>query len=246
MVTWERMKQTFAWLTLAATAAFVLSPLVTDPFSGFAPDRFPVPQVNPPVQPAGYAFAIWSVIYLWLAVSALYGVWARREDPAWHRMQGSLILSLGPGALWLWVAGLNPIAATVLIFWMLAFALLALLRAPIADRWLAQAPVALYAGWLTAAAHVSLGIALGGYGLASPEFAAVIALALAVAVAAAMLWQRPEAPEYGVAVLWALVGVLVANLGGAALVQGAVLVALVLVAGMLARGLWAGQRRARL
>ncbi len=246
MVTYPRMKQTLPWLTLAATAAFVLSPLVTDPFSGFAPDRFPVPQVNPPVQPAGYAFAIWSVIYFWLSISALYGVWARRGDTAWLRMQAPLILSLGPGALWLWVAGLNPIAATVLIFWMLAFAALALLRAPAQDRWLAQAPVALYAGWLTAAAHVSLGIALGGYGLASPELAAIIALALAVAVAAVMLWQRPEAPEYGIAVLWALVGILVANIGGAALVQGAVLAALILVAGMLARGLWAGQHSARL
>lgn len=29
-----------------------------------------MPQVDPPVQPAGWAFSIWSEIYLWLIVSA--------------------------------------------------------------------------------------------------------------------------------------------------------------------------------
>lgn len=219
-----------ALLTLIATAAFVLSPLVTDPFSGFTPDRFPVPQVNPPVQPAGYAFAIWGVIYAWLSLSAVFGLWKRPDDPDWQAMRLPLILSLGPGALWLWVAGIDPLGATALIFWMLGMALWALLRAPRHDRWLAQAPVALYAGWLTAAAHVSLGISLGGFGLTSPELAAIIALAMAVGVTLAVLSRRPHAIEYAAAVLWALVGVLVANLGGAIVVQGAVVIALAVVA----------------
>ncbi len=240
------MKPILPWLTLAATAAFLLSPLVTDPFSGFAPDRFPVPQVNPPVQPAGYAFAIWSVIYLWLGISAIVGVWARRGDDGWHRMQLPLTLSLGPGALWLWVAGVNAPAATALIFWMLGCALWAVLTVPRKDRWLAQAPVALYAGWLTAAAHVSLGILLGGYGLATPENAAVIGLGLAVLIGLGVALARPHVPEYTIAVIWALIGVLVANLGASVLVQVVVIVALGVMSGAMFYGLRAGQARAGL
>ncbi len=240
------MKHALPWLTLVATAAFLLSPLVTDPFSGFDPGRFPVPQVNPPVQPAGYAFGIWSVIYLWLAISAVHGVVARRADADWQRMRVPLILGLGPGAAWLWVAGQSAEWAAVLIFWMLGAALWALLVAPLRDRWLAQAPVALYAGWLTAAAHVSLGILLGGYGLASPEVAAVLALGLAVALGLGIVLLRPHAPEYGLTLIWALVGVLVANLGGSGLVQGVVLVALVAVLSAVIHLIGTGQTRAPL
>lgn len=240
------MVRALPYLTLMATAAFLLSPYLTDPFSGFDPDRFPVPQSNPPVQPAGYAFGIWGLIYLWLAVMAVVGITRRKDDPAWRPVHLPLILSLGPGAFWLWVAGRAPIAATGLIFWMLAMALWALFRVPAQDRWLLQAPVGLYAGWLTAAAHVSLGITLGGYGVFSPELAAVVALSMAVALALFVLWLRPQMLEYGVALLWALVGVLVANLDKSLLVPLVVLVAVILLLAALGRGLWAGQRAAGL
>lgn len=240
------MKHTLPILTLIATAAFLVSPFLADPFTGFDPNRFPVPQVDPPVQPAGYAFAIWGLIYAWLAVLAVVGVTLRRNDAAWQPVHLPLTLSLGPGALWLWVAGFAPLAATVLIFWMLGCAIWALLRTPAQDRWLLRVPVALYAGWLTAAAHVSLGVAIGGYGLASGEIAAVVAVAGATLVALGVGWLRPDAPEYSAAVVWAFIAVIVANMPGAVPVAAATLVALVLVAAMTARGLWTGQRKTAL
>ena len=51
------------YLLAAATLAFLLSPSLTEPFTGYTPESFPVDQIDPPVQPAGYAFAIWGVIY---------------------------------------------------------------------------------------------------------------------------------------------------------------------------------------
>jgi hypothetical protein len=236
------MKTLLAPLTLLATAAFLISPFLTPPFTGYAPGSFPVEQIRPPVQPAGYAFAIWGLIYLWLGVSAVYGLWARREDAGWNAARLPLILSLGPGALWLWVAGFAPITASVLIVWMLACALWALARTPRADRWLLQAPVAIYAGWLTAAAHVSVGVVIGGYGLLSSTGAALLALASALVVALLTLRARPQAPEYGLTVIWALVGIIVANLSGSFVVAVAVALALAAVAALL----WTGQRRAAL
>lgn len=240
----KSMKHVLPFLTLLATAAFVLSPLVTNPFNGFDPGRFPVPQVDPPVQPAGYAFSIWGLIYVWLVVMAVIGVTLRRTDPRWQPVHLPLILTLGPGALWLWVAGFAPMSATVLIFWMLGTALWALWRTPAQDRWLLRVPVALYAGWLTAAAHVSLGVNLGGYGVLSPEMAAVVALALASVVTLDVLYLRPDLPEYGIAFVWALVAVMVANTGGPVIVLVVAGLALVLVLAAMARGLWAGQARA--
>ncbi len=240
------MKLILPILALIATLAFVLSPLVTDPFSGFDADRFPVAQVDPPVQPAGYAFGIWSVIYIWLVVSAVFALFARRGASDWGRMQGPLVLSLGPGAAWLWVAGESPEWAAALIIWMLGTALWALWAAPVRDRWLAQAPVAIYAGWLTAAAHVSLGILLGGYGLTSPEIAAAIVLSMAVLLGLGIILMRPHAPEYGLTLIWALVGVLVANLGGSGLVQGVTLAALVAVLSAVIHLASTGQARAPL
>lgn len=236
------MQNKLPFLTLLATALFLVSPFVTDPFTGFDPARFPVPQFNPPVQPAGYAFAIWGLIYLWLAVLAITAVTKRRADRAWQGVHQPLILSLGPGALWLSIAGFAPVVASVLIVWMLACALWALARAPQTDRWLVQAPIAIYAGWLTAAAHVSLGVVLGGYGWLSSDAAALLALASALALTLLVLRARPQAPEYGLTVIWALAGVMVGNLDGSALVFWAAGAALVTVAALLIWRALTGQR----
>ena len=59
-----------AFAVLAAAIAFALSPLASSGFAGFSADQFPILQDNPPVQPAGYAFSIWGVIYAWLILGA--------------------------------------------------------------------------------------------------------------------------------------------------------------------------------
>jgi len=201
-------------LVLLAALAFALSPLVSSGFNGFAPDQFPVPQDNPPVQPAGYAFAIWGVIYLWLIAGAVYGVWDRATDPDWEPMRPALIVSLVIGAGWIPVAQLSPLWATVLIWAMLMTAVLALLRTGQADHLWLRAPIALYAGWLTAASSVALGLILAGYGYVDAQVAAYGGITLALVIALLVQALRPDAPAYPAAVIWALVGVLVANLDG--------------------------------
>ena len=199
-------------ITLLAALAFALSPLLSSGFNGFAPDQFPIPQDNPPVQPAGYAFAIWGVIYVWLIAGAAYGVWDRATDPDWEPMRPALIVSLIIGAGWIPVAQLSPLWATVLIWAMLMTAVLALLRAGQADHMWLRAPIALYAGWLTAASSVALGLILAGYGYVDAQVAAYGGITLALVIALLVQALRPDAPAYPAAVIWALVGVLVANL----------------------------------
>lgn len=207
------MTRVWAALVLLAAVVFAASPLYTQGFNGFEPDEFPVPQNDPPVQPAGYAFSIWGLIYLWLIAGAAFGLLKRSDDPDWAAMRPPLVVSLAIGATWLPVANLSPVVATVLILAMLASALLSLFRVGDTDRWLQQAPVAIYAGWLTAASSVSIGLLLGGYGLLSSTWSAIVALSLGLVLALVAQYRLHRAPEYGITVIWALIGVIVANTG---------------------------------
>ena len=192
---------------------FALSPFVASDFGGFDPNQFPIPQIDPPVQPEGYAFAIWGVIYLWLIVGMGFGLWKRRDDALWHPMRTALVPSLAVGTIWLAVALKSPVWAAVLIWFMLISALIALFRSPIQDRWFAALPLGLYAGWLSAASCVSLGLLAAGYGYLDETTAALAALFLALVLTSAIQSRLGRAPSYGIGVIWALVAVVVHNVG---------------------------------
>lgn len=199
------------YLTLLAALIFAASPFFVTGFAGFDPNQFPVPQDNPPTQPAGYAFAIWGLIYLWLIVGTGFGAFWRKTNPDWQTHRLPLFVSLSVGSSWLATAQWSPIAATISIWAMLASALVALFATGRDRRWLQQAPVAIYAGWLTAASSVSIGLLLAGYGWAKPTAAALIALCIALGLTVKVQTMLKRAPEYGVTVIWALVAVVVAN-----------------------------------
>ena len=205
------MKQIYAILTLIFTATFAIAPFLTAPFSGFRADQLPIPQIDPPIQPEGYAFAIWGLIYGWLVVSALYGSVKRAENAMWDAARKPLIISLAIGTTWLSVANVSAVWATILIFLMAITAIAALLRASANDYWMFKAPVGIYAGWLTAASFVSLGSTAAGYGVLTGAMGwAYIGISGALIVAAGVL-MRCNAVPYGLTVIWALVGIIVAN-----------------------------------
>ncbi len=197
------------------TLTFALAPFITPPFTGYDPGRFPVSIPEPAVQPAGYAFSIWSVIYLWLIAHAAYGYWKRAHSMDWDAVRLPLIASLILGTVWLAIAGLYPLLATVGILFMLAFAMVAFLQADeFYDRWMLSAPLAMYAGWLSAASAVSVGVLLGGYGLLTDTESAVVMIAIVLGVAGIVQWLRPYMPVYGLTVVWALIGITVTNADG--------------------------------
>src|SRR6056297_4005485 len=177
------MQQLKAVLTLLAAVAFLLSPFFSSGFNGFTPDQFPIPQVDPPVQPAGYAFSIWGLIYLALLAGAVYGLFKRANDAGWDAARWPLIASLVVGAAWIPIANRSVFGATVLIWLMLVTAVLALLAAGKSDRLWQRSPIALYAGWLTAASCVALGLVLAGYGVLGAQMAALAMIVMALVVA---------------------------------------------------------------
>jgi hypothetical protein len=197
-----------AVLLLLATIAFGVAPFITEPFRGYAPDMFPVKIDRPSVQPAGFAFSIWGLIYLGLIAHALFGFVGRKTDPDWDTVRPYLALSVFVGALWLWIAPYFPITATFGIWLMLIAAIIAIMRINVArDPWLLGTPIAIYAGWLTAAANVSLGVIIAGYGWLTDTQSAAAMLALVLAITVMVQLRRPQLPAYGLTVIWALFGI---------------------------------------
>lgn len=230
----------WAVAALVAAIAFAASPIIFPEFAGYRPDLFPIPQEDPPVQPAGWAFSIWGLIYAWLIAGAGYGLWKRAEAPDWQAMRPALLVSLGVGFFWIPVANRLPGAATLMILVMLAAALVAMLRAGPGDPWWQRRPVALYGGWLTAASGVSIGVWLGGHGVLSPVTAAVLCLVGVTAVALTVQARRPGEWAYAAAVVWALVGIIAAN---AAAGRGLVAVLAAVGAAALLGRIWTNRAR---
>lgn len=203
-----------AALLLLVTLAFGAAPFLTPPFRGYDPALFPVNIPRPSIQPAGYAFGIWSVIYLWLAVHAVTSLWKRAENPVWDRTRLPLALAIALGSAWLSIAPVEPILATVVIIIMAAAALSAFLRADTeTDRWLLSAPIAILAGWLSAAAAVSTGVVIAGFGILTDTASALVMIVATTALAITIQRRKPRMPVYGLTVIWALAGIVVVNAG---------------------------------
>lgn len=200
-----------AHAVLIAAIAFALSPLASTGFAGFTANQFPIPQIDPPVQPAGYAFSIWGLIYAWLILGAGYGVLRARDNAEWQAMRPALLASLGVGIFWIAAANASPLLASVMILVMAATAIAAMLRAGRQNPAWQRRPVALYAGWLTAASGVAVGVLLGGYGVLDAQNAAIASLIAVSLVALHVQSRRPDEWGYPAAVIWALVGVIAAN-----------------------------------
>ncbi|UFN50653.1 hypothetical protein LPC08_08575 [Roseomonas sp. OT10] len=182
-----------------------------------------------PVIPAGYAFPLmWGLLFL---LSLAFGVWqalpAQHADPAAQRVGWPLAGVFAANTLWQLAAQFsrsNGFGLVLVILIALACALAAFFlarRGPVLGgmaRWLVYPLTGLMAGWLTAATFANISGAAraagmipdGGFGA---SMAAVLILLAAGGFAAAMAWASRGSRWYLGGVGWALVAVVVANLG---------------------------------
>ncbi|OCX61452.1 hypothetical protein BFP70_15530 [Thioclava sp. SK-1] len=225
-----------AVLLLIATIAFLASPFWAQSFRGYDPQNFPVQITDPAIQPAGWAFSIWGVIYLWLLGHAVMSTFKRSDAPDWDAPRWGMICSLGLGASWLQVAMVAPVLATVQIWLMAGFALWALSKTGQAKPTkharfaLLSGPIGLYAGWVTAATGVATGVVLIGYGIGSETAVSLTMLCVIAAVALTVTARMNPPVTYPIGVIWALIGVIAANWGRDLIMLPAAIFALALLA----------------
>ncbi|MBE2275699.1 MAG: hypothetical protein IAE87_05320 [Rhodobacteraceae bacterium] len=200
-----------AVLLLCVAILFALMPFMLPARSGGQPGDSPVAILHPSMLETGYIFAIWIAIHAGLLAHAVYGLGQHHSDPAWDQPRTALMAAMFCGTFWLAFAGSNPVIATGLVLIMLGFALAAALRAPRVPRWLALSPIALFAGWTTAAAAAAAGITLAGLGWLSDSAAALAGLLAVLVVAVGMQIRLGPVPEYGAAVILTMIGIAIAS-----------------------------------
>ena len=215
-----RIKLSGIIVVLAALAEMVVPFLLfTDGFNGSPMGEASYDIPNDAV-PAGYAFSIWWPIFLFALFSAVSAARpAHRDDPGFARIIWWMAVTYAGAALWMVVARYGPYWATVPIIWfMLVCVVTAFLRAvPFATTPLWQRGIvpglALYAGWLTAAAWINAADVLpdygfGPFGLSPQAFGACVIVAIGL-TALAILRASHGNLVYAGTLVWALVAIIV-------------------------------------
>ena len=168
---------------------------------------------------AGYAFAIWGLIFLW---DVVFGVWqlsSRRGVPgsAVARIRLPAALGFALTALWMPVFSQQIYWLALLVIWSslacLVLCAVRLSRDPTPEpgqTWFAWLPLSLHAGWLSLVAFLNTAQVIVAYGLASTTHMLGWSLVLFLLAALLLLMMNLRMRgniDYALAALWALVAV---------------------------------------
>jgi hypothetical protein len=171
--------------------------------------------VTVPVQPAPYAFSIWSVIFTLSLAYAIYAALpAQKNNKILRRVGWWTAAAFAGNTLWMIIAQFVPLAWPTLpaIAFILAMSVGALLQIsntswPPKERVLIWAPISMLAGWLTAATFVNLASVLQIVDLYQS-----IAILVLVAITAVLVLGRTRGNIlYAATIMWALIAVFVGN-----------------------------------
>ncbi len=176
-----------------------------------------------PLVPAGYAFAIWGPLFLWLLALSLWQLLRPRFALALLRRIGWWIaLLFGISAIWEvyvpwqtldWVSAALLLSALGIAIGV-SFVLRRQEQLSSEERWLLAFPLFALAGWLTAAFFANLSSSLLADGpvwlspLELPVALSLLALLFALGASVAL---RLASYAYVLPLTWALVAVLVSN-----------------------------------
>jgi len=200
--------------------------------------------------PAGWAFAIWSLIFLF---DLMYAIWqiapSRRDDDTLNRIAPWTAAGFALTTAWMPLFSMGQFWLCVLVI----FGALACLvrvafvltddRTRLPNQWLwAWTPISLHAGWLSLAAFVNIAQVIVAYRLLSTTDMLPWSLVLFGALAVWLLWANHRMrgnPDYAGAATWGLIGVYVMQSGwGLRGAVGASWCALALAVALVGQTVW--------
>jgi len=180
------------------------------------------------VTPAGYAFSIWSLIYVGLLAFSIYQL-LPANHARFRAVRSFYIFSCALNCAWLYFWHRDQIIICFVIILALAATLLLISRQlkdpeSLRDTWFAKEPFGLYFGWVTAAALVNFAIMLKFLKVElSPTTGTIMAVSLIilVAVIAVLVRYKLTTSLYPLAVAWALTAIAVKQSGQTLIVTAA-------------------------
>lgn len=191
--------------------------------TGAISDKYPTR-----ITPAGYAFAIWSLIYLGLIAFSVYQALPRNAE-RFRSLRTVYILSCAANCAWLYFWHAEAILVCLLVIFILLGALAVInvqLRKTetIGEFWLARMPFGIYFGWVTAATILNATIALVYLNVRVSDSATNFLGAGLILIAAALgvlIRFKLTNYFYPLAIAWALTAIAVKQSGQTLVVASA-------------------------
>ncbi len=186
------------------------------------------------ITPAGYAFAIWGVIFLGLLAFAIYQTLpAYRDNPRFRTIGGWVIINALANGIWSPIFNNEHIGLALLVILVILGTLVIIterllanprqidlaneLDAPLsefpvstAETWLARVPFLIYFGWVTVATIVNVAVALkaSGFQLADVSEAGWAEAVLVVGMVVGLwIFGRVKSVAYLLVFTWAYVAI---------------------------------------
>ena len=216
------------WLTIAA----VLLAITINALSNFYPPAGKnIGEVSNTtfadvlITPAGYAFAIWGVIYVGLIAFSIYQALPdQRHQRAIARTAWAIVGACLLQIAWVYAFLVSyfwlsvGLMAGILVCLILAYLPTRVLRPTRSNRWLVQAPISVYFGWITVAAVVNVSSALlislpPAWATASTGSVGLTIVMLVISgVIAATIALRYSDAAYPAVTVWALIAIALRHL----------------------------------
>ena len=201
---------------------------------------------NSLVTPAGYVFSIWGVIYALLAAFAVYqALPAQKDNPRLRNLGYAFVWSCVFNFAWIIVWHYNLyLLSQLCMFGILASLIVSYQRLGIGrtevsriEYFAVRLAFSIYLGWITAATILNITVVLLSLGVtagaAAPLLGAIVVL-VALGIALTVLSRRGDM-AYALVLVWAFVGIAVAELGITPLIVVVSLLCAVVLAAALGR-----------
>jgi hypothetical protein len=198
--------------------------------------------------PAGYVFSIWSVIYLLLIAFVVFQAFpAQKDNPRLERLGYAFAASCVFNFLWIFAWHYRYVfLSELLIIGVLVSLLISYhrlqteqvnkgeIKVSRAERFTTHLAFSVYTSWLTVAVVANTCVLLLEWGITGPAFWGVITVLAALAIGGTFTYLRKDM-VYGLVLVWAFVGIAVAQSGNT---PSVVTTAIIAAAVMFVLALW--------
>ncbi|MEO5860226.1 MAG: TspO/MBR family protein [Pyrinomonadaceae bacterium] len=186
-------------------------------------DKYPTP-----ITPAGYAFSIWSLIYLGMIAFSIYQL-LPASSTRFRNIRSLYILTCALNCAWIFMWHSDQIAICLLLIFLLAAVLFVINRklretSGMGEFWFAKGPFSIYFGWVTAATLVNFAVLLVHLNVAISAAAWTwigVGLILFAAALGVIIRIRLVNYLYPLAIAWALTAIGVKQSGQTLIVAAA-------------------------